>query len=162
MKHSSFFAEPKSPREANRSTGPKTDEGKQRSSQNSFKHGLTASVQARFALTGEAKARFEELLEIYKLEFKPQGQLEADLFLQYVWSIYSLERATRLESEEMMRDFSPESLKTLERLQLYRQRHERQALRLKRELGQAQKDRYAANEVNRLLEKQGFCHNVST
>ncbi len=150
--------------EANRlnaqsSTGPRTQEGKQKSSQNAYKHGLTASVEARIALTGEAKERFDELLAIYKEEFKPQGQLQADLLLQYTWSLYSAERATRLESEL---EFSLDNLKNLERIQLYRQRHERNAMRLKKELGVAQKDRYAANEVNRMLEKQGYEHNVST
>jgi len=141
------------------STGPKTEEGKKTSSQNSYKHGLTASVEARFNLKGEAKTRFDELLAVYKEEFKIQGQLEADLLLQYVWSVFSMERATRMESEL---DFDLENLKALEKVQLYRQRHERNALRLKKELGIAQKDRYAANEVNRLIEKQGDCHNIST
>ncbi len=142
-------------------TGPKSDEGKARSAQNSYKHGLTASVNARIALTGEAKARFDELLAEYKYAFKPYGQLEADLVLQYTWALYCAERATRMESEAIESDFSVDGLKVLEKIQLYRQRHERHALRLKKELGQVQADRFGANEVNRLLEKQGFCHNIS-
>ena len=140
-------------------TGPKTEEGKKISAQNSYKHGLTSSVEARFNLQGEAKNRFDELLAVYREEFKIQGQLESDLLLQYVWSVFSMERATRLESEL---DFSLDNIKNLERIQLYRQRHERNAMRLKKELGIAQKDRYAANEVNRMIEKQGYKHNIST
>jgi len=73
-----------------------------------------------------------------------------------------MERATRLESEAIENDFSVENLKVLERIQLYRQRHERNAMKLKKEIGIAQFDRFGANEVNRLLEKQGFKHNIST
>ena len=52
------------------STGPRTDEGKARSSQNARKHGLTA---AQFVIAAEDRQEFDELLAQLQTEIRPQG-----------------------------------------------------------------------------------------
>jgi len=64
--------------EANRanaqaSTGPRTEEGKARSSQNARKHGLTAK---QLAITPEDRQAFDEILAGYLHEINPSGQIE--------------------------------------------------------------------------------------
>ena len=60
----------------NRSTGPKTDEGKLRSSKNSLKHGLFS----KFALVaGESMEDFEALHDTYKNDHQPRTSTEETL-----------------------------------------------------------------------------------
>lgn len=59
-----------------KSAGPKTPEGKLRSSQNAFRHGLTAKTMAT---SGEDGAEFEALLNDYLKHFRPEGPVETAL-----------------------------------------------------------------------------------
>ena len=81
---------------AAKSTGPKTAEGKARSSQNSLKHGFTAST---FAVV-----RLEDLQEIARLKFdlmevyKPVNSQEVFALERMALAQESIFRAARLES----------------------------------------------------------------
>ena len=59
-----------------KSAGPKTPEGKLRSSQNAFRHGLTAKTMAT---SGEDGAEFEALLNDYLDHYQPEGPVETAL-----------------------------------------------------------------------------------
>jgi hypothetical protein len=79
---------------AQKSTGPKTPEGKARSSLNAITHGLTG----RHILTfGEVAEEFNAYRERWMAELAPQGVQEEDLAKQVVEQSWKLRRARRLE-----------------------------------------------------------------
>ena len=81
---------------AQHSTGPRTPEGKIRSSQNSSKHGLTA----REVVIGHGEQNeFDDLLAGYQADIKPQGAIQQTLFNQLVAAAWNLHRIRRMESE---------------------------------------------------------------
>ncbi len=59
-----------------KSGGPKTPEGKDRSSQNALRHGLTAR---RFVLRSEDRDDFDHLRDAYLERFQPADQVELRL-----------------------------------------------------------------------------------
>jgi hypothetical protein len=64
-------------RNAQRSTGPKTEEGKSRSRRNAFKHGLLASALVLTeGLEAEDAAEFDQLLLGLRGDLMPVGTLE--------------------------------------------------------------------------------------
>jgi hypothetical protein len=78
------------------STGPRTPEGKARSSQNARKHGLTA---ADLVIGPEDRAEFDEMLAEFREEIEPKGPLEHTLFDQLVSAAWNLRRIRRMETE---------------------------------------------------------------
>ncbi len=71
----------------NKSTGPRTPEGKKRSSQNSFKHGIYAKV---LLVQGENAAEFEELRAKLRAEHQPANTTEeilVDELAQHFWRL---------------------------------------------------------------------------
>ena len=81
---------------AQHSTGPRTPEGKTRSSQNASKHGLTA--REVIIAPGEQPA-FDDLLAQYQADVKPQGAIQQTLFNQLVAAAWNLRRIGRMEAE---------------------------------------------------------------
>jgi hypothetical protein len=77
------------------STGPRTEEGKARSSQNSVKHGLSARDVV--IVPGE-QDEFQQLLADFKTEIEPQGAIQQSLFDQLV-AAWNLRRVRRMEAE---------------------------------------------------------------
>jgi hypothetical protein len=74
-------------RNAKRSTGPKTDKGKAKSSGNALKHGLTGQ---RMLLDGEDAELFETFCEQLQSELKPVGireQMCVDQLAQTRWRL---------------------------------------------------------------------------
>ncbi len=61
---------------AQKSTGPKTEEGKRRSSLNGIRHGLTGQI---IVLPTEDLAEFERFAGTFWHDYKPQGALESQL-----------------------------------------------------------------------------------
>ena len=94
-------------RNAQNSTGPKTEEGKARSSRNAEKHGLTARWTV---IAGEADDEFTGLLASNEDRFDPQGELEADLVRQLAVTQFRLARAARLETS-ILRDGISDALR---------------------------------------------------
>jgi hypothetical protein len=78
-----------------KSRGPKTPEGKQRSSLNAVKHGLTART---LVLDNESAADFDELCRQYLEEFQPAGRLETDLVQQMVSALWRQRRLWSIET----------------------------------------------------------------
>jgi hypothetical protein len=81
---------------AHLSTGPRTDQGKARSSQNARTHGLTA---AQLVIAAEGRQEFDELHAQLQAEIRPQGALQQILFDQLVASAWNLRRIRRMEAE---------------------------------------------------------------
>jgi hypothetical protein len=85
-----------------KSRGPKTPEGKERSSQNALKHGLRA--QKHIVLPGERAAEFAALEAALLEELAPQGALQTVLARRVVAAAWRLERAERLEADLFVRN----------------------------------------------------------
>ena len=77
------------------STGPRTEEGKARSSQNALKHGLTAQ---QLVVKPEEREAFEALQAHYQLEIAPQGALQQTLFDELVTAAWNLRRVRILQA----------------------------------------------------------------
>jgi hypothetical protein len=83
---------------AQKSTGPKTPEGKARTAQNATKHGLTASATL---ITGEDPADFQLHREALLADLAPQGALQ-QLFAERIISLsWRLNRAVRIQDATM-------------------------------------------------------------
>ena len=79
-------------RNAGRSTGPKTAEGKERVRLNALKHGLTA---ATVVLPGEDVAALEARVDAWKDDVRPGGPLEDYLTERAAHASWQLDRADR-------------------------------------------------------------------
>lgn len=121
-------------------TGPRTAEGKARSSQNARKHGFSASSLA--VLPGE-QAEFDFYQNELLHQIKPQPGLQADLFRQLVHAGWSLARLENYELQilEQGNPFdSPEAQVKLDRLERYRTAHRRAYSRILAEIRKLQTD----------------------
>jgi len=79
---------------AENSTGPRTPEGKARSSQNALRHGLTARATL---LPSDDPAEFQRHLQTFLDEYKPQGATEQELVKSLAEVSWLRKRVSRLE-----------------------------------------------------------------
>ena len=77
-----------------RSQGPKTPEGKARSSQNALKHGMHSSA---VVLNNEASSLYDNLLTDYLAEYQPANRREHDLVEAIVDAMWRLNRILTIE-----------------------------------------------------------------
>ncbi len=82
-------------RNALKSTGPKTAEGKAAVHLNAMKHGL---LSREVLLPGEDEAAFAELGERLRAELQPVGELESMLVEQIISAYWRLHRLRRVEA----------------------------------------------------------------
>jgi hypothetical protein len=130
--------------EANRdnalhSTGPRTPEGKARSSRNARRHGFTST---QLHLSDDDRPVFESIEADLRLEIDPQGTLEEGLFAQFLHSTWQLRRL-RAEEEQVWQN-EPNPLANPNKLNLitrYAARHERAVHRSLRQLRSLQTER---------------------
>ena len=80
---------------AQHSTGPRTDEGKQRSSQNALKHGLCALDPL---IPGEDPEAFQEHFCEIELDLQPASAIESNLVEQIADISWRLKRLSRIEA----------------------------------------------------------------
>src|SRR5579871_104866 len=80
---------------AQHSTGPKTEAGKQRSKLNAFRHGATGQV---LILTEEDRVAFTALSNALLEDLAPQGALETKLAEAIVSDTFRLDRIRSAES----------------------------------------------------------------
>ena len=126
------------------STGPRTEEGKARSSQNARKHGLAA---AQFLIAAEDREEFDDLNAQLQADIRPQGALQQIMFDEFVASAWNLRRIRRMEAEltastQTYLDIldNPELTAKLDRLARHKTRIERTFHRALRELKALQTD----------------------
>ena len=121
--------------ESNKSTGPRTPEGKAISSQNALKHGLNARDVV--LKDDEEREEFAKLLTDLAAELNPDGVLETLLFNRLLRASWDLRRVERMEAEQaaegldLLDDFDAPRL---ERLARYKMRAERSFYRAYREI----------------------------
>jgi hypothetical protein len=80
---------------AQKSTGPRTEQGKERVSRNPLKHGLSAVKHV--VLDHEDRAAFEALLEAMIDDFAPQTALETELVTQIAALTWRMRRVPEME-----------------------------------------------------------------
>ena len=80
---------------AKKSTGPRTEEGKARVAKNALKHGLLARDTV---LPGEDPADFDRQLSALEADIQPANSLEFELVRQIADSQWRMRRLTRLET----------------------------------------------------------------
>ena len=80
---------------AQKSTGPRTEDGKEKSKRNAITHGLTA---AQVVIPGEDVEDFEDLREALLTDLKPVGALETECVDQVVFAIWRLRRCRQIEA----------------------------------------------------------------
>ena len=124
------------------STGPRSGDGKQRSSRNSTQHGMCSKDLV--ILPGE-EDEFSELLEGLSNELSPVGQIEEVVFQQIIHGAWNLRRCRRREAELMTGSIDPLLDDTneakLRRLDTYARRAQNEFSRAMKELKSLQTER---------------------
>ena len=87
-------------RNAQKSTGPKTDRGKMRSRGNALKHGM-AALTIMPVLPQEDRRLSEERFREWENHLQPQNAAERRLVLQAAWLSLAVERGERMEIAHM-------------------------------------------------------------
>lgn len=82
-------------RNAERSTGPKTEEGKQRSSRNNLRHGLTGQISL---LPAEDRAAHDAFCDELTDSLNPETPIERQLALSVAEDSWRLNRARAIEN----------------------------------------------------------------
>ncbi|MCP5109538.1 MAG: hypothetical protein GY953_01745 [bacterium] len=107
-------------------TGPRTPEGKARSSQNALKHGLTA---AHLSIPDAERDEFEGFRTALWDEVRPAGALQINAFNHLLHAAWNIHRIQRLEGSlfaEHTNPFSDETAaRQLDRLARYLAMHHR-------------------------------------
>src|SRR5258708_2875161 len=92
---------------AQHSTGPKTPEGKQRSSQNALRHGLTGQL---VVMPDEDLQAYQHHLASFIDEYDPQGAAEDHLVQSLADVSWRLNRVAALETNLLTLTFAPVAL----------------------------------------------------
>ena len=95
MKNSTWRVIKRNQDNAQHSTGPKTDEGKAKSSLNSTKHGLTSK---QIVIPGEDPAEYDAHRTDLIRDLKPANSIESDLVEELAANSWRLKRAHRIET----------------------------------------------------------------
>ena len=82
------------------SRGPKTPEGKARSTQNAVRHGLLASISK---LSVESRQGYSDYVQGYCDQFRPKNQLELGMVEEMAIASWHLRRAFAIENQ-MLQD----------------------------------------------------------
>jgi hypothetical protein len=125
-------------RNAQKSTGPKTPEGKQAVSLNSLRHGLRA---ATVVLPREDAAEFQRLCDDLEAEWRPQTRTEQIYLEQMAVAYWKLRRHERCEMQLLSQHSDTTTTRSLNILWQAQLRLERSFTRAQRELEHLRKSR---------------------
>jgi hypothetical protein len=89
------------------STGPRTEQGKQRSSLNALRHGLTAQTAV---LPNEDPATYQRHIQQFLDEYQPATATETQLVHEIANTAWRLNRIPLLEAELLSQNPSPQTL----------------------------------------------------
>ena len=154
------------------STGPKTESGKQRSSQNALRHGLTSQI---VVMPTEELEAYQLHLKSFVEEYDPKGATESNLVQALADASWRLNRVAALETNLLMLGITREcdpiagalaiaaalesQSKALANLSMHSQRLSRQFERTVAQLRELQKTRRAQEkqDLNALLDIMEMC-----
>lgn len=124
------------------STGPRTAEGRARSSRNALKHGLTSRD---LIVREDEQEDFNDFKESLLQEIAPEGIQEMLIFNQLLRAAWNMERCQRLETDLFVNGLDPllddSAAKTLDRIHRYQSQSERSYYRHLKELRALQTNR---------------------
>ena len=152
------------------STGPQTEAGKQRSSLNALRHGLTSQI---VVMPNEDLEAYRAHLKSFTDEYNPQGATETHLVKSLADTSWRLNRVAAIEANVLkfatMVIMPENDAKTLANLSLHSQRLARQFERTvtelrdiqKTRLAQQQKDLEAALDIMENCESKGETYRPS-
>jgi hypothetical protein len=127
---------------AQRSTGPRTPDGKSRVSQNALRHGLTAR---HLVIRPEEQEEFAAFQESLASELAPRGAVEILTFHELIHPAWNLARFRKIEAQVSSgspQDFSdPDTTTILDRLSRYQARAQRAYYKALQELRVLQTNR---------------------
>ncbi len=128
------------------STGPRSPEGKQRSSRNALRHGLSAQTSV---LPTENPDAYQLHVKSYTAEYTPKGATESDLVRSLADLSWRLNRVAALENNLIEEAESAESLsKALANLSMHSARLARQFERTTAQLRDLQTTRRAQEQAD--------------
>jgi hypothetical protein len=132
-------------RNAKKSTGPRTADGKAVVAQNAVRHGL---LSTKLLIEGEEAAELFGLADRLRAELRPEGELEELLFTRIVTTCWHLRRIPHFEaallddSERIMvsaaHKFASYAQETMTKVSRYEAQHERSLHASLRELQRLQ------------------------
>jgi hypothetical protein len=126
-------------RNSRHSTGPRTDSGKQRSSLNALRHGLTAACAV---LPSEDQAAYDAHRRGFFDEYKPATPTETQFVQELADTAWRLNRIPSLEAELLSQNPTPQTLiPQLASLGLHYQRLSRQFQKAVDQLREIQSER---------------------
>jgi hypothetical protein len=125
---------------AQHSTGPKTEAGKQRSSLNALRHGLTSQI---VVMPTEELEAYQLHLKSFAEEYDPQGPTESNLVQALADASWRLNRVVALETNLLMQGDLESQAKALANLSMHSQRLSRQFERTVTQLRALQEIRLA-------------------
>ena len=108
---------------AQKSTGPQSEAGKEASSRNSFRHGLSAHVFR--LLDWEIPERFDALKQAFEAEHQPATVTEHVLVETMVQQYWLAQRSLCLQTNVMAEDLSEGGIKAMNTLSRYHAQHQR-------------------------------------
>ena len=122
------------------STGPRTTAGKRRSSQNAWRHGLTAQS---VVLASEDEAAYQQVCHKFFDEYKPATATEATMVQLLADTCWRLNRITQLEDAILTNaSLAPQdAIDQVSKLGLYSSRLSRQFQNTVKQLREIQEDR---------------------
>jgi len=92
---------------SNGKPGPKTEEGKRRSSLNALKHGLTAkSRQAFDAMADESPIDFDPILETMRAHYRPADPVEEELVHRIARCLWRISQTEAMEQRLLDRHYA--------------------------------------------------------
>ncbi len=133
---------------AQHSTGPRTEAGKQKVSRNAVKHGLTSS---RLFIRAGEQEEFDTFQQDLHKRIAPIGAIEDDLYGRILHACWNLRRLRELEEDLFAQYEDPftdeEACKKMESYARHTARFERSHQRAMREIRQLQTDRILLADV---------------
>ena len=120
--------------------GPKTPEGKSKSSQNALKHGLRAK-KIENAVSPTLRAAYERLRQQYLHDYHPTGAIESTLLDMVIFAAWQLYKVREMELFTDIDMGAMGSFGRSEKLARYRGSHERLFFRSLNQLRQIQQER---------------------
>ncbi len=100
-------------------TGPRTDEGKQASSQNNCQHGLST---ANIIVSAEERPFFDQMESELRDEIVPAGPLEDFAFQRLITANWQIERCRQKEATLRAQESTEQTEANLEKVHRYYQR----------------------------------------
>ncbi|MFN7924984.1 MAG: hypothetical protein U0Q16_33105 [Bryobacteraceae bacterium] len=140
---------------AQKSTGPRTPEGKATSSRNAITHGL---FTATFAVAPEDRDEFDIFLDLQRDELRPQGINEELVFSNLVQAAWKTEKTRRLEAEALLEQNEAK----LDRYSRYTAQFERAYYRALTELRKLQTERALREAATKTTDTQPPVADIAT